>query len=49
LKDCPLEDHEKTLDTIAKLFLSRIGGMEEVFTEKFYTNLLSSITPVKKT
>jgi hypothetical protein len=38
------------LDAIAKLFLSRIGGMkEEEFTKAFYTNLLSSIIPMKKT
>ena len=50
LKDCSPEKHEEMLDAIADLFLSRIGGMkEEAFTKAFYTNLLSSITPKKKT
>jgi hypothetical protein len=50
LKDCPPEKHEEMLDAIAGLFLSRIGGMkEEAFAQAFYTNLLSSITPKKKT
>ncbi len=49
LKDLPQEKHEEMLDAIAELILSRIGSMkEEVFTEKFYTNLLSSIIPTKK-
>ena len=44
------EKHEEMLDAIAGLFLSRIGDMkEEEFTKAFYTNLLSSITPAKKT
>jgi hypothetical protein len=38
------------LDAIAGLFLSRIGDIkEEEFTKAFYTNLLSSMTPAKKT
>jgi len=50
LKDCPPEEHEEMLDAIADLFLSRIDGMkEEEFTKALYTNLLSSITPAKKT
>jgi hypothetical protein len=50
LKDRPPEEHEEMLDAIAGLFLSRIGDMkEETFTEAFYTNLLSSITPGKNT
>jgi hypothetical protein len=50
LKDLPPEKHEEMLDAIAELFLSRIGGMKgEAFTEAFYSNLLSSITPAKKT
>lgn len=49
LKDCPPEEHEELLDSIAGLFLSRIGDMkDEAFTQAFYTNLLSSITPKKK-
>jgi SET domain-containing protein len=47
LRDLPPEKHEEMLDAIAGLFLSRIGDMkEEEFTKAFYTNLLSSITPV---
>lgn len=50
LKDLPPEKHEEMLDAIAGLFLSRIGDMkEEEFTKVLYTNLLSSITPAKKT
>ena len=50
LKDRPPEEHEEMLDAIAGLFLSRIGDMkEETFTGAFYSNLLSSITPAKKT
>jgi hypothetical protein len=50
LKDCSPEKHEEMLDAIAGLFLSRIGDMEEeAFTKAFYTNLLSSITPKRKT
>ena len=50
LKDCPPEEHEEMLDAIAGLFLSRIDGMKnEAFTKEFYKNLLSSITPAKKT
>ena len=42
LKDCPPEEHEEVLDSIAGLFLSRIGDMkDEAFTQAFYTNLLS--------
>lgn len=50
LKDCPPEKHEEMLDAIAGLFLSRIGDMkDEAFTKAFYSNLLSSISPAKKT
>ena len=50
LKDLPPEKHEEILDAIAGLFLSRIGDMKgEEFTKALYTNLLSSITPAKKT
>ena len=49
-KEWPPEERDEMLDAIAELFLSRIGGMkEEAFTQAFYTNLLSSITPAKKT
>jgi len=38
------------LDAIAGLFLSRIGDMkDEAFSKAFYSNLLSSISPAKKT
>ena len=50
LKNLPPEKHEEMLDAIAELILSRIGDMkEEEFNKAFYTNLLSSITPAKKT
>jgi hypothetical protein len=50
LKNCPPEEQEEMLDAIAELFLSRIGGMkDEEFTKEFHKNLLSSITPAKKT
>jgi hypothetical protein len=50
LRDLPPEKHEEMLDAIAELFLSRIDGMkDDAFTKAFYTNLLSSISPVKKT
>jgi len=49
LRDLPPEEHEEMLDAIAELFLSRIGGMkDEAFTQAFYTNLLSSITPAHR-
>ena len=50
LKDLPPEKHEEMLDAIAGLILSHIGDMkEEDFTKALYINLLSSITPAKKT
>ena len=50
LKDCPPEEHEEMLDTIAGLFLSRIDGMkDEAFAKEFYKNLLSSMTTAKNT
>jgi hypothetical protein len=50
LKEWPPEKRDEMLDAIAGLFLSRIGDIkEEEFTKAFYTNLLSSITPAKKT
>jgi hypothetical protein len=49
-KEWPPEERDEMLDAIAGLFLSRIGDIkEEEFTKTFYTNLLSSMTPAKKT
>ena len=49
-KEWPPEKRDEMLDAIAGLFLSRIGDIkEEEFTKAFYTNLLSSMTPAKKT
>ena len=49
-KEWPPEKRDEMLDAIAELFLSRIGDIkEEEFTKAFYTNLLSSMTPAKKT
>jgi hypothetical protein len=50
LKDYPPEKQKEVLDSIAGLFLSRIDDMkDEAFTKALYTNLLTSITPTKKT
>ena len=49
-KEWPPEKRDEMLDAIAGLFLSHIDGTkEEEFTKAFYTNLLSSMTPAKKT
>ena len=49
-KEWPPEKRDEMLDAIAGLFLSRIGDIkEEEFTKAFYTKLLSSMTPAKKT
>jgi hypothetical protein len=47
--DLPPENHEEMLDAIAEMFLTCIGDMkDESFTKAFYTNLLSSMMPAKK-
>ena len=49
-KEWPPDKRDEMLDAIAGLFLSRIGDIkEEEFTKAFYTKLLSSMTPAKKT